>query len=298
MSVDHHEDSPSAMPPFEIRLRALLAFVRQRRDDMTILFREAKLRGRPVEDKTQREGWNNVAKHCVAEAAAMQVLWRALRMPPDQEENMVRMAFLHNANMRSSLEGNAFGEKTRKDEHETVGPEALEILRGSLGRSLEELDPEGRFRTWEHDLAVNPECNILHATGPAFLYAVFEDSDRTLEEALAIIGKEKLLQYYIDSVFIDGTLVSGLKRIEDTEKRRPELNANAGRTARLGGIPYWDAERLLFTTVQTQLHQWLQDADPEVKLPPPEQLHLFVQSKINEAVMTHDRGPETQASTA
>lgn len=242
-----------ALPP-EARILFWLSFARGKHHrEMELLLHEAKLGKKP------RKGWNNVIKHQAGEAAAIMVLGKELKLPPEQIERQETFAFVHDA-----------------EKHDQVRPaDFTEVERGALYKKLnpifEELDPDGGLRV---------------ATNEAFFYQLFRRTPgESIDEKIANTSQADLLQYYIDSIFLDGKIVPALQRIKDTEEGRGKhLNEDPKRTRRLG-MKYWDAERIVAGKVQERIWQWLKEAGTE--LSSPDAIPGFINQKIEEEMMAH-----------
>ncbi|MBI3619275.1 hypothetical protein HY213_04570 [Candidatus Peregrinibacteria bacterium] len=246
--------------PHEVRMRYWLDFARgKHRREMDLLLREAKLAGKPHNVDGRWEGWNNVIKHQAGEAAAMRMLGGALQLPEEQIEQQETFAFVHDA--RKHLE---------KARYRDFIPDERHILKKKLRKIHKEVDPNHRLRT---------------ATNEEFFFQVFERTPgKNLDEKIANTPKSELLQYYIDSIFDDGTITPALDLIAKREKRRRDLNDDPRRTKRLG-MKYWSAERLLAPKVQTRIWQWLKEKG--IDLPSSNALPGFIREKIEQDMVAH-----------
>lgn len=254
--------------PHQVRLRYWLDFARgKHRREMHLLLHEAKLGGKPHKVGNHWEGWNNVIKHQTGEAAAFRVLGHALRLPQEQQERQETFAFIHDAEKRAQIKPGDFAAFVERDGHRISEREAL---RTSLQPILEETDPARHLRT---------------ATNEEFFYELFERTPgNSIDEKIANTQKEELLQYYIDSIFIDGNIVPALERIAKTEERRKDLNDDPERSRRLG-MKYWDAERLVAKKVEALMWQWLREQGTD--LPSPENVPAFIRQKMEQDMVMH-----------
>jgi len=224
---------------------------------MELLLHEAKLGKKPRRAGERWEGWNNVIKHQAGEAVAMRVLCRALQVPPDQAQRQETLAFVHDA--RKHLEARRYSDFTAQE-------------RSALRRKMEEILQE-----------IDPDERLLTATNETFFYRVFERTEgATWEEKIDRTPRDELLQYYIDSLFVNGAIVPPLERIAETEQRRQDLNEDVERTRRLG-MKYWDAERRMATRVQEMIWGWLRERG--VGLPTPEHVPGYLRGEVEKEIL-------------
>ena len=225
--------------------------------EMRILLREAKLGKKPKKIDGQWEGWNNVIKHQAGEAAAF-ILGKFLKQPQEQVERQETFALVHDAEKHAQVKPGDFTveEKTALDQ--------------KLQPIFQRVDPDGSLRI---------------ATNEAFFYKLFEQTEgKDIDEKIARTSQAELLQYYIDSIFVDGQIVPALERITKTEARRQDLNDDPVRTGRLG-MKYWDAERIVAVKVQERIWEWLKEAG--TLLPSPDAIPAFIDQKIEEEMVAH-----------
>lgn len=254
--------------PHQVRLRYWLDFARgKHRREMELLLHEAKLGGKPHKVGDHWGGWNNVIKHQAGEAAAFHVLGKALQLPSEQRERQETFAFVHDAEKHAQIKPGDFAALVERNGHQIPEREAL---RQSLGPILEETDPDGHLRI---------------ATNEEFFYELFERTPgNSINEKIANTPKEELLQYYIDSIFIDGNIVPAPVRIAKTEARREDLNTDPERTRRLG-MKYWDAERLVAIKVEALIWQWLREKG--IDLVSPENVPAFIRQHMEQDMVMH-----------
>lgn len=202
--------------PHAKRIRFWTRFMRRDHPGETaILLRMAKLQHKPTEFKP--DNWNNVFKHCAAVALAVRVLCRVLKMPQEQSGNLETVALLHDARKRLEVRPSDFTDTEREE------------LDEDLASTFDRCDPMGA---------------LVAATGPAFLERVFVAGPEHIAKHLAEISRDEMLLYVADSIFQGARLVGAMERIAETEKRNGGLNDDPERTRKLGGVRYWDAERI------------------------------------------------------
>ncbi len=151
---------------------------------------------------SERDGWRNVVEHQLVQLAAAEALCKILNLPLSARKKMEKVAATHDWRMRLDKRPEDFDE--------------LDLLWG------EELQAR-----------VNPDLDLLFATGPEFLVRVVNGKATFLE----------LLQFYLDDICKGSEIVSFDERVSEVEARRQDLNSDPALTARLGGRKYWDVER-------------------------------------------------------
>lgn len=230
---------------------------------MDVLLHKAKL-GKKSHDKEGKQlpGWNNVIKHQAGEAAAMRVLGRALQLPAEQITAQEIVAFVHNATKHIQVVPAHFT------------PEEREELNKELGGILSKVDPQG---------------NLVITTNEDFFDKLMTQTPgATIDDKLRNTPQPELLQYYIDCIFLGGSIVSARSRIDETEKAQMRRGKNMSddpvRTERLG-MKYWEAERLVSEKVQELIYKWLKEQG--VDIGSPEKLPGFLQQKIGQEMVEH-----------
>lgn len=239
--------------PQETKILYWLHFCRkEHRAEMELLLHEGKLSKKPP------KGWNNVMKHCVSEAAGMRALSLMLQLPEDEAERLETLAFVHDAKKHQDIMPKDFNASDQ------------EKLNEKLSSILTRVDPDG---------------TLLRATGPEFLYRVFESEGTTIDEKIANVPRRELLQYYIDSIFDEGRIVPVLQRIAIASERpiNKKLNEECERTRRLG-MKFWDAERLLAIKTQELIFCWLQESGVDIQSPDdvPQTIHRKIEQAMIE----------------
>lgn len=256
--------------------------------EMRKLLSDAKLSKKPRKVAAQGttpehfEGWNNVMKHNIVQAAAMRAVCERLWLEKEEKENLVRHTFIHNAathlDVLRAKEAKGLN-TTGFPTSETFTAEEEKHLKDSFTPILEKVDPTGELRT---------------ALTPEFFYNVFTEADTEpltsdqLEKKLMRLPFSQLLQYYMDTIFEDAQIVPALTRIANTEMRRGNLNDEADRTKKLGGRKYWDAEREAAPVIEKIIFERLwHDGVPENELPNqaflPSFIRKLLQSEANAA---------------
>lgn len=265
-----HLEQPERQPeiPHQVRLRYWLDFARgKHRREMHLLLHEAKLGGKPHKVGDHWKGWNNVIKHQAGEAAAFHVLGTALQLPSEQRERQETFAFIHDAEKHAQIKPGDFSALVERGGHRISEREAL---RESLEPILAETDLKRQLRI---------------ATTEEFFYELFERTPgNSIDEKIANTPKEELLQYYVDSIFVDGNIVPALERIAATEIRREDLNVDPERTRRLG-MKYWDVERLVAKKVEALIWQWLREKG--VDLASSQDVPAFIRQRMKQDMVMH-----------
>lgn len=174
----------------DIRLKQVTFFRKlsfQLVPEMRLLFRGGKL--------WKRDGWRNVAEHCLVQAAAAQVLASLLRLPKADAEKLVNTAACHDWAKRL-----------------TIKPQ--------------EFVADERWRAQELQSRVGLDPSLLHATGPEFLEVALVQRTSTFLQHL---------QFYLDDICKGSEIVRFLERVAEVEARRQDLNEDLELARRLGG---------------------------------------------------------------
>jgi serine/threonine protein phosphatase PrpC len=172
--------------------------------EMRLLFRGGKL--------TSSDGWRNVAEHCLVQVAVARQLGEILNLSERNLSSLEKVAACHDWEKR-------------------------------LNRKSQEFTPEEKARAKEFLSAVNPDENLMTATGVEFIRMALVDGESTFMQRL---------QFYIDDIVAGTDVVNFDDRIDEVEARRQDLNEDADLTQRLGG-KYWDRERELGHIVEREI---------------------------------------------
>lgn len=252
----------------EDRLSRLLRFIRaEHGDDMRFLLDSAKLGKKPHRAGEHSVGWNNVLKHNVAEAIAMRVLCNKLGIDEEEAKRLERYAFVHNP----TIHADKFFQKKAAGDDLSGLPES-EVF----------TDFEQACLSMAHDQitkVVDPEGGLRLATTPEFFDAIAGKEGEDIEHKAQEMPFSDLLVYYIDALFDEGTLLPAHERIAKMEQRRPDLNEDEARTARLG-MKYWEAERRVSSNIEMIIWQKLQERGME--FPSPGDVPAFIKIHMRE----------------
>lgn len=157
----------------------------------------------------KKAGWRGVVEHSLIQLAVADALAEILHLRNYEREMLRRAAVVHDWKKRMEKAPEDF---THRDH-------------AIAARLFQE---------------VQPDSALLLATTPAFLERALINGEATWLE---------LLQFYIDDLCMGGKIVPWQERIDELEKRKPELNQDQELTRKLGGR-YWDKERELAQAVE------------------------------------------------
>lgn len=180
--------------------------------EMRLLFRGGKL--------TKREGWRNVANHQVTTLATADVLGDLLKLSPEERQEEETVSAVHDSRKRLEIRPQDF---TQSDK-----------------ARIEELTNR-----------VNPNPDLMAATGPAFLRRALVEGKSTFLERL---------QFYVDDICMGDQIVPFAVRIAEVEKRIPNPDTS-------GTFPtnYWEKERELCLKTQEEIYQRLKDQGVDIE---------------------------------
>src|SRR3989338_2609896 len=204
---------PDIFPPSPDRKKQILYFddaAQRYMPQMRLLFRGGQLK--------KKEGWRNVAEHCVMQLAAAEMLAELLHLSEEEKKKLCSVAAVHDWRKRIDV-GNRKMNKLECEEREAPRS-ALTLLEEHAQQFVQ---------------SVNPDPDLMSATGPNFLVRALVDKKATFPEKL---------QFYLDDICGDREIIPGTKvpdimplreRIAEVASRRPEFNDDADLTAALGG---------------------------------------------------------------
>jgi len=155
--------------------------------EMRLLLRGGKL--------TKREGWRNVAKHCMAAFVATSILTEALGLSEEDRRTILTAQFVHDWRKRMDIKPGEFTEEEKSHAEKFLG-------------------------------AVDPDPVIMAATGPN----IIERSLVTHEASFL-----ERLRAYVDDLCKEGEIVRLKERHEDVRARRQDLQDDEVLEERLGG---------------------------------------------------------------
>ncbi len=192
--------------------------------ELHLMFNEAKLR--------KREGWRNVVEHNVVVGVAANTLARLLGLPEQETENLTRTAFVHDWRKRIDIDN-----KKGMNEFSPEEVEAAELVLKQI----------------------NPDPNILFATGPEFNKAFWDGQKSTLIQKI---------MFYVDDITRENDIVPLLERVNEVAARKPQF-----------GQEFWDRERQIGTTIEKELFDTLPEAT-RAKVGESSRLPAFIKSEI------------------
>lgn len=149
--------------------------------------------------------WNNVARHCLIQAAAVEELGELLGFPADVIDQMARVAIMHDA-------------RKRIDKWECAGKKTNEFTKEEV-REFDVLFAE-----------VNPAPDLVSALSSWFLPKVL----------LGKVSFFQLVQFLVDDMAKGEEIVPFDERIDEVSARNPNPDPEV---EKLLGRPYWDVER-------------------------------------------------------
>lgn len=204
-------------------------------DEMRLLFQGGLL--------TKKDGWRNVVEHQTTQLFGAIALGELLNLSADDRKNIQTVALVHD------------WEKRWDKLHENPSFVETEKITEYLCR-------------------VNPDPQLMKATGPEFLVRVLAGESSYLE----------LLQFYLDDITKGNQIVKFDERIDEVEKRRQDLNQDKELTARLGGRKYWEVEREIGHEVERLIDERLRARGIILNSPDeiPGLIRIKMQEKLNE----------------
>jgi len=252
--------------PMEARISYWIHFaLGKHRNEMDFVLHTAKLRRK--HDPSTWRGWNNVMKHNVAQSGAMGALCESMGIDANESERLETYAFVHNPTIcRDVFRRKQWADKPIPETERFTAEEEAKLER-EYAAIMETVDPDGALRI---------------ATSPEFFDRIAMQEGETIEEKAMQMPFSDLLVYYVDALFDDGNLLPAHERIAKMEQRRPDLNADDARTARLG-MRYWDAERKVSTEIQMSVFKWLKTNG--IGLASPEDVPEFIRKRVGQKMM-------------
>jgi hypothetical protein len=208
-------------------------------------------------------------KHNVAQSAAMNAIAAAMNLPAEQIGRLERYAFLHNPTICRDVYRKKQSRGVHMPDAEVFSSEDEAALDEQYTALMQEVDQDGRLRV---------------ATSPEFFDAIAAQTGDSIEDKADTMSFDELLVYYVDALFDDGDLIAAHDRIGKMEQRRPDLNQDAERTARLG-MQYWDAERAVSTRVQQKV--WEKLKDNGIELASPADVPEFIRKQVGQNMLQH-----------
>lgn len=174
--------------------------------EMRLLFRGGKL--------VKKDNWRNVAEHCLVQIAVADKLADLLSLSVNNTTSLIKVAAVHDWEKRLKIKPNDFTNEEKVQAQEFLNK-------------------------------VNPDQNLMNATGSDFLEKALVKNNSTFLERL---------QFYIDDIVMGSEVVEFEKRVSEVEMRRKDLNEDEQLTTVLGGR-YWDKERELDTKVEQEIFE-------------------------------------------
>lgn len=114
------------------------------------------------------------------------------------------------------------------------------------------------------------DMNLMSATGIEFI--------KKFQRGDSITFLEKL-QFYIDDVVQNRTIVLLDTRLDEVSRRKQYLNDDMKLTEELGGIPYWEAERNIAHEIEHEIFMKLQSQG--IIIDKPEHIPNLLSRSIN-----------------
>lgn len=164
--------------------------------------------------------------------------------------------------------------------HQAVQFRAIGELADMLGLSLEEKEKISKValvHDWDKRMEINPK-DFTHEEKEEIQSLIKKvDPDSVLMDATkkgfmprAILQEPSFLEYlqfYVDIITMGGEIVSVDTRIDELEKRRPELNEDLVLKKDLKGRPFWDVAREVGYKAQEMIFQRLKKNGVEIDKP-------------------------------
>ncbi|MEK7112452.1 MAG: hypothetical protein AAB875_03930 [Patescibacteria group bacterium] len=196
---------------------------------MRLLFRGGKLH--------KKDQWRNVVEHCLVQVAVADSISDLLELPQEEKADLIKVAACHDWEKRLQKYPNDFTEEDKA--------QAKIFLK-----------------------KVNPEQNLIHATGPDFLEKFLKGESTFLER----------LQCYIDGIVLESDIVEYDIRLDETKKRYLELRDNSKLEAKLGG-QFFEKERELDNHTAQEIFEKLPHNIQE-KIGEPKNIPNFIRQRI------------------
>ncbi len=186
----------------------------------------------------KKDHWRNVVEHCLVQIAVADELSDLIGLPPEEKTDLIKVAACHDWTKRLEKKPDDFTEEERA--------KAKMFLR-----------------------RVNPNQNLMAATGPEIFERTLIKKESTFLERL---------QGYIDDITSGSEIVEYDKRIDEAEKRYPELGSNSELEAKLGGR-FFDKVREFDNQVAQEIFERLPNSVCE-QIGEPKNIPNFIRKQI------------------
>lgn len=213
-------------------------------NELRLLFRGGKLwnvrsegfYGERLEGKNK---WRNSVEHQVTQLTAARALRDLLGLSDEEGTKLEKTAIVHDWGKRMGIDPCAFTDTER---------ERAKILLSK----------------------VNPDPDLMNATGPQFLQRVLAGKASFLE----------FVQFYLDDITKGSEIVSFDERIDEVSARRQDLDEDQKMTEALGGRKYWTVEREIGHTVERMIFDRL--VERGIKVSSPKEIPSLIRNKMEE----------------
>lgn len=182
----------------------------------------------------KNEGWSNVARHCLVEAASADTIAEQLNFSDKDKHDLSQAALLHDFYKRRSIE--------------MINEEKEKIMQGLEG-NVTEADIESSNRTIEILRKSGISEDVIQILSNSLGYASIEEPNA---EKLSL--PEKIL-HYLDDITLNENIVSLRERIEMLKLRYPQINEEG--VARYGK-PTYDQQFEIGSKIERELANLLE----------------------------------------
>lgn len=195
---------------------------------------------------SKKEGWRNVAQHCILQIAVMDIMCDFLQLPDGDKKKLMTVAGSHDWKKQIEIKG-------------------LDVSH----------DKEWSERIENYLLAVNPDQEIMSSTGPDFIPKGLNGEASRLQK----------LAFYVDDIVSENMVVPILDRLYENKlkKRVKALDSDQNLTNRLGGVRYSDAEIKLGTTVEKEFVEEIEKKN-DLEIDSPESLPTVILAELNRRI--------------
>ena len=187
----------------------------------------------------KKDGWRNVIEHQAVQLRVVRIMSDLLGLSLEDKRALETVALVHDWGKRIDKKPEDFIERDRS--------RALEMLN-----------------------KVNPDEQLMEATGPGFIVLAINNSKR--------LSFLQYLQFYLDDICSGSEIVPFDKRINEVELSRSDLNTDPDLTNRLGGNKYWDMERMVGHRVEQMIFDRL--IERGVVIEDPSEIPALIKSRL------------------
>jgi hypothetical protein len=201
------------------------------------------------------EGWANVARHCLVEAATADTFADLLHLSDEEKKKSVKAAFLHDFYKRRSVEMMK-AEKAKIAEGLPGNVTEADIRSGEQSREILEKNH------------VDPEVISILSNSLGY--------DALKKENVAKMTTLEKIMHYLDDITLDENLVSLKKRVDMCRERYPQIRDDQ-KLLEMYGQPTYDQQYEVGSQIEKELAE-------RVGLDDPKKLPGFLKEKLIEKI--------------